>query len=394
MTIVIAAGGTGGHLYPAVALARAFQRKDAATGIVFVGTARGLESKVLAHEGFELVLINAKPVMGKGVIGAARGLLSLPISLWQCLKILKARRADLVIGVGGYTSPMMVLAASLTGIARVILEPNAYPGMANKAVGSFAQRVFLSFESAASSFDPRKIRVVGTPIRKEFVEQSLQDQPAAPTPGQRRLLIFGGSQGARAINSAVVEGLPDLMKRHPQLSVIHQTGEADYGRVAEAYRRIGISAQVTPFLYDMPAVLRSADLVVARAGAMTVAELTACGKPAVLIPLPQAIYDHQTHNAKVMEAAGAAVVLPQSELTGIRLTAAITTILDDPERLRTMSDNSRSMRRIDAADAIVRECYALTGDHHDGHQSVGAADVVMGSVNGRASHMHRCCWEG
>lgn len=375
MTIVIAAGGTGGHLYPAVALARAFLEKNPATTIVFVGTARGLESKVLAHEGFELVLISAMPVMGKGVIEAARGLLSLPISLWQCLKILKGRRADLVIGVGGYTSPMMVLAASLTSIARVILEPNAYPGMANKVVGSFAQRVFLSFESAASSFDRRKVRVVGTPIRKEFMEVSSQEEAATSAAGLRRVLIFGGSQGARAINSAVIEGLPDLMKRYPQLSVVHQTGEVDYGRIIEAYRRAGISAQVTPFLYDMPSVLRSADLVVARAGAMTIAELTACGKPAILIPLPQAIYDHQTHNAKVMEAAGAAVVLPQAELTGARLTGAITEILDDPERLRTMSNYSRGMRRIDAADAIVRDCYALVGDHHDGHQSVGAADL-------------------
>ena len=375
MTIVIAAGGTGGHLYPAVALARAFLEKNPATTLVFVGTARGLESKVLAHEGFELVLISAMPVMGKGVIEAARGLLSLPISLWQCLKILKGRRADLVIGVGGYTSPMMVLAASLTGIARVILEPNAYPGMANKAVGLFAQRVFLSFESAASSFDRRKVRVVGTPIRKEFMEVSSQEEAATSAAGLRRVLIFGGSQGARAINSAVIEGLPDLMKRYPQLSVVHQTGEVDYGRIIEAYRRAGISAQVTPFLYDMPSVLRSADLVVARAGAMTIAELTACGKPAILIPLPQAIYDHQTHNAKVMEAAGAAVVLPQAELTGARLTGAITEILDDPDRLRTMSNYSRGMRRIDAADAIVRDCYALVGDHHDGHQSVGAADL-------------------
>ena len=375
MTIVIAAGGTGGHLYPAVALARAFLEKNPATTIVFVGTARGLESKVLAHEGFELVLISAMPVMGKSVIEAARGLLSLPISLWQCLKILKGRRADLVIGVGGYTSPMMVLAASLTGIARVILEPNAYPGMANKAVGLFAQRVFLSFESAASSFDRRKVRVVGTPIRKEFMEVSSQEEAATSAAGLRRVLIFGGSQGARAINSAVIEGLPDLMKRYPQLSVVHQTGEVDYGRIIEGYRRAGISAQVTPFLYEMPSVLRSADLVVARAGAMTIAELTACGKPAILIPLPQAIYDHQTHNAKVMEAAGAAVVLPQAELTGARLTGAITEILDDPERLRTMSNYSRGMRRIDAADAIVRDCYALVGDHHDGHQSVGAADV-------------------
>lgn len=375
MTIVIAAGGTGGHLYPAVALARAFLQEDSGTTILFVGTVRGLESKVLAHEGFELAMISAAPVMGKGVIEAARGLLSLPLSLWQCLKILRGRGADLVIGVGGYTSPMMVLAAALMRIARVILEPNAYPGMANKAVGSFAQRVFLAFESAAPSFDRHKILVVGTPIRKEFVERLSQDGATVPAAGPQRLLIFGGSQGAKAINSAVIEGLPELMKRHPQISVIHQTGEADHGRVAEAYRRAGLSAQVTPFLFDMPSALRSADLVVARAGAMTVAELTACGKPAILIPLPQAIYDHQMHNARAMEAAGAAVVIPQTELSGARLTDAATAILDDPERLRRMSDCSRGMRRIDAADAIVRECYALIGDHHDGHQSIGAMGV-------------------
>jgi UDP-N-acetylglucosamine--N-acetylmuramyl-(pentapeptide) pyrophosphoryl-undecaprenol N-acetylglucosamine transferase len=373
MNIVIAAGGTGGHLYPAVALARAFLKREPATAILFVGTARGLESKVLAHEGFELSLIGAQPIMGKGFIQALRGVLALPLSLRQCLKILRTRRADLVIGVGGYTSPMMVVAAAWLGIARVILEPNASPGMANKTVGPFAQRVFLGFESAASAFDRQKIRVVGTPIRTEFV-----DDPKNPSVrvGDRRLvLIFGGSQGAKAINSAVIEGLPELKKRESRISIIHQTGESDHERVAEAYRRANLAAKVIPFLYDMPSTLRLADLVVARAGAMTVAEVTACGKPAILIPLPQAIYDHQMHNARTMEAAGAAVVLPQAELTGSRLMDAIKGILDDPERLDRMSTGSQSMRRIDAADAIVRECYALIGDHHDGHQSVGAAGV-------------------
>jgi len=170
MTIVIAAGGTGGHLYPAVALAREFLRRDPATKVLFVGTARGLESNVLTHEGFDLVLISAKPVMGKGLFGAVAGLCAMPVSLWQCLRILRTRRADLVIGVGGYTSPMLLLAAALTGVTRVILEPNANPGMANKAVGPFAQRVFLAFESAADSFNRSKVRVVGTPIRKAFLD--------------------------------------------------------------------------------------------------------------------------------------------------------------------------------------------------------------------------------
>jgi UDP-N-acetylglucosamine--N-acetylmuramyl-(pentapeptide) pyrophosphoryl-undecaprenol N-acetylglucosamine transferase len=375
MRIVIAAGGTGGHLYPAVALAREFLRCDPATKVLFVGTSRGLESKVLAHEGFELVLIGAKPVMGMGPLGMVKGLCAMPTSLWQCLRILRRRNVRLVIGVGGYTSPMMVMAAALGGVARVILEPNANPGMANKAVGPFAQRVFLAFESAATSFDPAKVRVVGTPIRKEFWELAQPEREPPREPGSQRLLIFGGSQGAKAINDAVIEGLPAVMKQRPQLRVTHQTGESDHARVAEAYRRAGVSVTATPFLYDMPSAVNTADLVVARAGAMTVAELTTCGKPAVLIPMPTAIYDHQTKNARVMESAGAAVVLPQAELTGARLAHTVTAILDDPERLRAMGAASVTLRRTEAAEAIVRECYALIGDHHDVNQPLGAAGV-------------------
>jgi UDP-N-acetylglucosamine--N-acetylmuramyl-(pentapeptide) pyrophosphoryl-undecaprenol N-acetylglucosamine transferase len=265
---------------------------------------------------------------------------------------------------------MMLFAAALSGVARVILEPNANPGMANKAVGSFAQRVFLAFDSAAESFDRSKVRVVGTPIRKAFLEGIEQIREKSGPP---HLLIFGGSQGSKAMNEAVIEGLPELMTRLPHVTVTHQTGESDHARVAEAYRRAGVESQVMPFIYDMPAALRQADLVVARAGAMTVAELTACGKPAILIPLPSAIYDHQTRNARVMEAAGAAVLLPQSDLTGFLLVRTVAGILEDHGRLRAMAEASLSLRRIDAAEVIVRECYALMGGHHDVNRSVGAA---------------------
>ncbi len=369
MTIVIAAGGTGGHLYPAVALAREFLRHDPATEVLFVGTRRGLESKVLAHEGFELALISARPVMGRGGWGMVRGLCTLPRSLWECLCIIRRRRPSLVVGVGGYTSPMMVLAAALSGVARVILEPNANSGMANRAVGALAQRVFLAFESAAGSFVPAKVRVVGTPIRREFLEGAKHSAAEVRPSGARHLLIFGGSQGARAINNAVIEGLPDMTRRLPEITVTHQPGEADHARVAEAYRRTGMAATVTPFIYDMPAAIHAADLVVARSGAMTVAELTACGKPAVLIPLPTAIYDHQMKNARVMEAAGAAVVLPQQQLTGRTLVEVIASLLNDPTRLRAMGAASVTLRRTDAAEAIVRECYALTGDYYGYHRS-------------------------
>jgi UDP-N-acetylglucosamine--N-acetylmuramyl-(pentapeptide) pyrophosphoryl-undecaprenol N-acetylglucosamine transferase len=374
MTIVIAAGGTGGHLYPAVALAREFLHRDPMTKVLFVGTSRGLESKVLAHEGFELVLINAKPVMGKGLTDVLKGLCAMPLSLWQCGRILNQRQARLVIGVGGYTSPMMVLAAALKRIPRVILEPNAYPGLANKAVGPFVQRVFLAFESAARFFDRRKGRVVGTPVRKEFLTQC---RPAGRERqrGGHHVLVFGGSQGAKALNSAAIEGFPDLLKQRPHMTVTHQTGEADHDRVSQAYRRAGVTATVVPFVYDMPAAINAADVVVARAGAMTVAELTTCGRPAILIPLPTAIYDHQMKNAKVMEAAGAAVVLPQADLTGATLARSVAQILDDPQRMKAMEAASVGLRRLDAAEAIVRECYALIGDQRHVNHSLGAAGI-------------------
>lgn len=371
MTIVIAAGGTGGHLYPAVALAREFLRRDPSTTILFVGTVRGVESRVLAHEGFELIMITAKPIMGKGLLDVVRGVLSVPVGIWQSLRILKQRHADLVIGVGGYTSPTMLVAAALKSIARVILEPNAYPGLANKVVAPFAQRIFLAFESAGTLFDRRKVRVVGTPIRQEFFVQSNENRTLNRSK-PRHLLIFGGSQGAMAINSAVLDGLSFLRQRLPDLAITHQTGESDVGRVRAAYRAQGIQASVVPFLYDMPAVLRTADLVIARAGAMTIAELTACGKAAILIPLPTAIYDHQMKNARAMEAAGGAIVVPQADLTGTKLGEMVDALFSDPQRLEAMQRKSLEMRRIDAGEVIVGECYALIGVTHDINQSTRA----------------------
>jgi len=370
MTVVIAAGGTGGHLYPAVALAREFLRRDPSTKILFVGTRRGIESKVLAHEGFELLFISAKPVMGKGLLDVIRGVLSVPIALRQSLEILRQRHADVVIGVGGYTSPTMLAAAAMRGTARVILEPNAYPGMANKVVAPFVQRIFLAFESAAKSFDRSRVRVVGTPIRRGFLAE-VEEAEGLPSRTNLRLLIFGGSQGAQAINNAVLDGLGALIQLLPKLDITHQTGESDYQRVRDTYERLGVRAEIAPFLYDMPKALRAADLVVARAGAMTIAELAACGKPAILIPLPTAIYDHQMKNARAMEEAGGATVLPQSELTGSRLNELISGILLNPGRLQAMSAKSRDMRRVDAAEAIVQECYALMGVKHESNGFVG-----------------------
>ncbi|HYM37663.1 MAG TPA: undecaprenyldiphospho-muramoylpentapeptide beta-N-acetylglucosaminyltransferase [Nitrospiraceae bacterium] len=356
-TIVFAAGGTGGHLYPAVALAREFFRQDPAIRMLFVGTARGIESKVLAHEGYELVMIAAQPVMGRGVLGAVGALFSLPQGLWQSLRLLRQRRASLVLGVGGYTSPPVLLAARLLGLPRAILEPNAYPGMANKVLGPIADAVFVTFRDAAKYFPAATVRITGMPVRRGFEEPS--EEATADTVGWRRLLVFGGSQGARAINDAMIGALPQWAAMRGQLTIVHQTGEADHARVKAAYEMAGVQAEVVPFLFEMPKALRSADLVVSRAGAMTLAELTVCGKPAILIPLPHAIYQHQAHNARVLADAGGAVVLPQPELTGGRLAQEVAVLLRDPERLRVMGERSRGMGRPDAAQAIVRECLYL-----------------------------------
>jgi UDP-N-acetylglucosamine--N-acetylmuramyl-(pentapeptide) pyrophosphoryl-undecaprenol N-acetylglucosamine transferase len=390
MNVVIAAGGTGGHLYPAVALAREFLRQDPSCTVLFVGTARGIEGKVLPQEGFELVKISARPVMGRGIGRAAWALFSLPVGLWQSVKLLQARKADLAIGIGGYSSPPVLMAASLLRIPRVILEPNAYPGTANKVMGPLADRVFLAFEAAKPHFRQAKVRVVGTPIRRDFFENAAtgceargerekKDRLSArftPHASRATLLIFGGSQGAHAINLAMIEALSRLKAMRSRLSIIHQTGETDHASVKAAYEAAGFGAEsteVVPFLFDMPMALRATDLVVSRAGAVTVAELTACGKAAVLIPLPQAIYRHQERNAREMEKAGAAVVLLQHELTGVRLARAIEELLQDPVRLRTMGNRSLAMGRTDSADTIVRECRTLVRGGHEINRSAGAA---------------------
>ena len=360
MTVVIAAGGTGGHLYPGVALAREFLRRDASTSVRFVGTARGIEVKVLPHEGFPLDMISALPVMGLRATRALLALAVLPRAVQQAVTLLRRHGADLVIGIGGYTSPPVLAAAFLLKIPRVILEPNAYPGKANMAMAPLAHRVFLAFQSAARHFSSRKVLVSGTPVRRAFLEAA-SCPPPKQTNDRRTLLVFGGSRGAHAINLAMLDAVPYLRSGDvmAQWSIIHQTGEADYERVRSVYEASSITAEVVPFVFDMPQVLRSADLVIARAGAMTLAELTACGKPSILIPFPHAIYQHQAHNARVLEEAGAAVVVPQHELTGARLAEAVGTLLRDPGRLADMGNRSKSLGRRDSAECIVDECLAL-----------------------------------
>ncbi|MBI3810494.1 MAG: UDP-N-acetylglucosamine--N-acetylmuramyl-(pentapeptide) pyrophosphoryl-undecaprenol N-acetylglucosamine transferase [Nitrospirae bacterium] len=385
--MIIAAGGTGGHLYPGVALAREFERQMPGSEAIFVGTTRGLETKVVPREGFELITIAARGVMGKGAGGALQGLAVVPLGVAQCLAVCRKRRPDLAIGVGGYTSPPLILAAFLLGIKRVIVEPNVYPGVANRVLSPIANLIFVSFADTAAYFGSRKTRIVGTPIRREFLEAPILSggEGAGSETRGFTLLILGGSQGARSINRALVAALPALVAAHPGLRVIHQTGERDYEEVAAAYRAFSGGRQVgtggarepvapenatgggpppvemeaVPFLYDMPRAFRQADLIVSRSGATTVAEITACGKPAVLIPFPHAVHGHQERNARVLERAGAAHVIVDARLSDDVLAGAILALLARPDRLREMERCSKSLGQGDAAERIVSECRAL-----------------------------------
>ncbi len=363
MRVIIAAGGTGGHLYPGVALAREFERQRPGSEAIFVGTTRGLETKVVPKEGFELITVAARGVMGKGTGGAVQGLAMVPLGVAQCLAVCRKRRPDLAIGVGGYTSPPLILAAFLLGIKRVIVEPNVHPGVANRALSPIANLIFVSFADTASYFGSAKTRIVGTPIRREFLEVPAGDSEAKGL----TVLVLGGSQGARSINRAMVVALPALIAAHPGLRVIHQTGERDYEDVASAYRSYRTANQspaqieAVPFLYDMPRRFRQADLIISRSGATTVAEITACGKPAILVPFPHAVHGHQEWNARVLERAGAAQVIVDARLSGEALANAVSALLARPDRLREMARCSKSLGQADAAERIVSACRELVG---------------------------------
>ena len=323
--------------------------------ITFVGSGKSLENSILAHEGFTVAHIDVKGIIGRGPWGGLKNVLLLPKAIWQSMRILRTRSADLVIGTGGYFSPPVVLAAAFLGIRRIIMEPNAVPGLANRVLGPIADRVFLAFDSARTHFKEEKVRIVGIPVRDEF----FLDAPKSPGNNKKTLLVFGGSQGAKAINTAVVEALNQSPTLRESLTVIHQTGDADHRRVKTAYESAGIEADVVPFLFDMPHILKSADLVVSRSGAGTLAELAVCGKAAILIPYPHATHGHQEKNARAVESTGAAVVIVESKLTGERLAQEIEKLLSSPARLREMGERSLLRRNVDATTVMIRECQQL-----------------------------------
>jgi UDP-N-acetylglucosamine--N-acetylmuramyl-(pentapeptide) pyrophosphoryl-undecaprenol N-acetylglucosamine transferase len=350
MRVVIAGGGTGGHLYPGLAVARELLRRRPDARVTFAGTERGIESRVVPREGFELDVLRSTALKGTSPVSLARGLALLPLSGLDAWRILSRRSPDVVIGVGGYSSGPVVAAAAARRIPTLLLEQNAIPGFTNRMLARFVSAAAVTFESTVTYFGRRGI-VTGNPVRPEFLADDLA--PAPGTAGPPRILIFGGSQGAHAINVAMVEAAPRLAAFPGRMAITHQTGERDVELVRDGYRRAGLDARVEPFLFTMDREIKAADLVVSRAGATTIAELTAAGRAAIFIPLPTAADDHQRKNADVLVAAGAAEMIEQTELTGDRLAGRIEALIADRARLGGMAAAARRLAKPRAAELIV-----------------------------------------
>ena len=348
--IVIAGGGTGGHLYPGLALADALAARG--VEIVYVGAAGGIEARVVPTTGYRLHLLPGRQLRGGGLGRAARGLATSTGATLRAVSLLGTLRPALVVGVGGYASVAVVVAAALRRIPSVLLEQNVVPGAANRMLVRLARRVCVGFAESIRFFPPGRAVHTGNPVRADL----LRPRPARTRPG---LLVFGGSAGAHKLNEATVGALAVLGPTARGLDVTHQTGTADVDAVRARYADLGLTVRVEPFITDMGAAYAAADVVVGRAGAMTCAEVTAVGLPTILVPYPYAADDHQRRNAEVLAAAGAAETILDADLTPDRLADRLRALLDDPARRATRAARARDLGRAAAARRVADECLAL-----------------------------------
>ena len=345
-TILIAAGGTGGHLFPGIAVADELKTRDPGTRVVFVGTPRGLESRLVPKAGYELELLPILPLNGVGLVRMLKGVLALPWAMVKAVQLVRRLRPAAVLGVGGYAGGPTVLVAALLRIPTVVLEPNAKPGFTNRVLKPFVRHAACSYEETRREFGSKGV-VTGNPVRGGFAKLAPKWHVPPLT-----LLTFGGSQGARIINRTLTAALP-LLPGPDKLRIVHQTGPASRDEVAEGYNAAGRKAEVLAFLDDMETRFAQADLVLCRSGATTAAELTASGKASVLVPFALAADDHQRGNARALEAAGAARMIEEKDLTPERLAAVVTELLGDTARLTAMEEAARKLARPDAAARVA-----------------------------------------
>jgi len=374
--LLVAGGGTGGHVFPGIALAEEVVTRHPRNDVLFVGTARGLEAQVVPAAGFPIELVDVKGLKGKGLLGALQNLLLLPRAFLRSLSILRAWRPDVVVGVGGYASGPLVLAAWCLRIPTAVQEQNAAAGLTNRILGVFVKAAFTAFPEAARHFPRRKVFQLGNPIRRQLLENFMRPEADHP---RARLLVFGGSQGAHALNMRVVEALPHLADLKDKLAVVHQTGARDKEQVERGYRAVGFEPDVRDFITDMSRAYAEADLVLCRAGATTLAELTVCKKPSILVPFPAAADNHQVLNALSLVNAGAAVMIEERDLTGELLAAEIRAVLANPERRHKMSRAAGRLGAPAAAREIADVCASLVerrwGSPHGQDRGAGFAPV-------------------
>lgn len=355
MNIIIAGGGTGGHLFPGIAVARELKKTLPDVRIIFVGTVEGMEAKIIPKEGFDIRFIRSEGLVGKNIYRSAMSALKMPLSLWDSYKILKELKPELVFGVGGYCSGPALLNASLMGIPTIIHEQNTVPGLTNRALGKFVNTVAVTYHESVDFFPQDKTYLTGNPVREEILKGD-RDRGYKIFALEKELFtifVFGGSRGASKINHAVGEALTYLEEFKDKIQILHQTGDKDFKPMKEIYRSRGFKGTVIPFAYEMADAYAAADLVISRAGATTLAELTACGKAAILIPYPYAAGNHQEANARKLWDIGAAQMILDSDLNGKTLSDIVKYILEDPDAVGEMERISRSLGVSDAAKRIV-----------------------------------------
>ncbi len=352
MRLILAGGGTGGHLFPGLAVAREFQKRDAETKILFVGSERGIEGRILPKEGFPLEAVPIKGIKGRGIRGLLEALYYLPISFFRSLGIISRFRPECIIGLGGYASAPLLFAAALKRIRCAIMEQNLRPGLTNRLLGRVVDRVFTSFSESSSYFPRSKVVVTGTPVR-------WQGLPKVEKESKFTLLVFGGSAGAHKINLCILDALKSLKDIASGLRVVHQTGATDLASVREGYASLPFQSEVLLFIDEMDWAYAQADLIVCRAGASTIAEITTFGKGAILLPYPYAADDHQRWNAQALGKSGAAEVILDQNLSGEKLAQLIRDLHVDRGRLKSLGQAAEKLGRPKAAKLIVDEVYTL-----------------------------------
>ncbi len=351
MRLILAGGGTGGHLFPALAIAETLKANFPSSEVLFVGTKRGIESRLIPQTGFPIKFVSARGIMRTGIMNSIRAGMEIPVGVIQSFKIINEFKPDFVLGVGGYASAPTLIAALILNIETGIQEQNSVMGVANRMLSKFVNKIFVSWENTSPSTPPEKTFLVGNPVRPDL----FRIQPTQDETEKFKILIFGGSKGANSLNLGMIEHLDQLRSIASKIKIVHQTGADFVIKVRKAYEQAGIEADVREFITDMGTYYAWADLVVCRAGASSLAEITATGKPAIVVPFPFAAEDHQTKNALWLENHHAVRMVGDSELKSGVLILRILELIKNPSEIKTMAENAAKLGRPNAARAIVLE---------------------------------------